>query len=86
VITKPLTSLSSGSGTSAEEALAAAIGRAVEDFARDCGTLAQVEHSLLRYAAQCAGFQGRSEAKFVEGAMRAYATEKKLRSKMAGRA
>lgn len=84
---KPLTTLSSGDGTSAEEAFAAAVGRAVEDFGAAGGTIAQAEHSLLRYAAQASIFQGRSEAKFVEAAMKAHQTERKsLRSQTKGRA
>lgn len=84
---KGLTTLSSGDGTAAEQAFAEAVGRAVETFGASGGTIAQAEYSLLRYAAQASIFQGRSEAKFVESAMKAHQTERKaLRSKTKGSA
>jgi len=73
---KGLTSLSSGDATPAEETFATAVGKAVEELGQAGGTIAQAEYSLLRYAAQCSIFQGRSEAKFVVSAMKAHQREK----------
>jgi hypothetical protein len=65
-----------------EERFAEAIGAAVEQFGREGGSIAQAGYSLLRYAAQCYIFQGRSFTQFTNAAPKAFTTEQnELRAK-----
>ena len=61
-----------------ETAFASAIRGALEAFGASGGTVTQARTSLVRYAAQTAVFEGRSEQQFVDAARAAYRIEREV--------
>lgn len=74
---KPRTALATDptAGTAPEMKFAAAVGAAMEEFAKAGGSVGQTEYSLLRYAAQAHVFQGRNAKHFQGLAMQAFTKE-----------
>lgn len=71
---KPQTSLG-GPREPREDAFSRAVGDAMEAYAKAGGKLPAVTGHLLRFAAQCHLFQGRSEEQFLVLAEREFKVE-----------